>query len=101
MAKYAAPLYYTSWVAALCAGAAAGFLAFTLTVHGILPPICIIEGHETAEIPEPLRGSLLVPGEWRLHMLGDTGHVGTDIWAESTRGTIVFLLCRSPVHLSE
>ncbi|CAE8596265.1 unnamed protein product [Polarella glacialis] len=37
MAKYAALLYYTSLVPAVCAGLAAGILAFALQVYGILP----------------------------------------------------------------
>ncbi|CAE8618132.1 unnamed protein product [Polarella glacialis] len=37
-AKYAALLYYTSLVPAVCAGLAAGVLAFALQVNGALPP---------------------------------------------------------------
>ncbi|CAE8733824.1 unnamed protein product [Polarella glacialis] len=47
-AKYAALLYYTSLVPAVCAGLAAGILAFALQVHGILPPFGLIERQDSA-----------------------------------------------------
>ncbi|CAE8642198.1 unnamed protein product, partial [Polarella glacialis] len=90
MAKYAALLYYTSLVPALCAGLAAGILAFALQVNGILPPFGIMERHETAEIPEPLPISL-----WCTVMGGCTCFATLVMWArlidlaESTRGTKV------------
>ncbi|CAE8633593.1 unnamed protein product, partial [Polarella glacialis] len=91
MAKYSAPLFYTSLVAALCAGLAAGILAFTSTVHGILSPFGIIDAHETAEIPELLGGAF-----WFLARGGCTCLATLVKWArrshlaESERGTMVF-----------
>ncbi|CAE8620185.1 unnamed protein product [Polarella glacialis] len=86
-AKYAALLYYTSLFPAVCAGLAAGILAFALEVNGLLPPFGLIEGYETVEIPEPLPGSL-----WCLLMGGCTFFAILVMWArlldlaESTRG---------------
>ncbi|CAE8601726.1 unnamed protein product [Polarella glacialis] len=81
MAKYAALLYYTSLVPALCAGLAAGILAFALQVKGILPPFGFMPRHET-------------PGsEWCMVMGGCTCFATLVMWAriidlaESTRGT--------------
>ncbi|CAE8606187.1 unnamed protein product [Polarella glacialis] len=90
IAKYAALLYYTSLFPALCAGLAAGILAFALQVNGILPPFGVIEGYETAEYPEPLPGSL-----WCILTGGCTCFATLVMWArlfdlaESTRGTKV------------
>ncbi|CAE8614751.1 unnamed protein product [Polarella glacialis] len=89
-AKYAALLYYTSLVPAVCAGLAAAILAFALTVYGILPPFGLIEGYETAAIPEPFPGFL-----WCKVMGGCTSFVVLAMWArlldlaQSTRGTKV------------
>ncbi|CAE8620249.1 unnamed protein product [Polarella glacialis] len=44
-AKYAALLYYTSLVPAVCAGLAAGILAFALQVHGALPPFGVSQDY--------------------------------------------------------
>ncbi|CAE8713812.1 unnamed protein product [Polarella glacialis] len=99
-AKYAALLYYTSLVPAVCAGLAAGILAFALQAYGILPPfgpsVLTIEGHEPAAVSEPLPGSM-----WCLVMGGCTFFVILVMWArlvdlaESTSGTKVsyFLDC--------
>ncbi|CAE8711376.1 unnamed protein product [Polarella glacialis] len=90
IAKYAALLYYTSLFPALCAGLAAGILAFALQVHGILPPFGIIEPYESAEIPEPLPGCL-----WCLVVGGCTSFAILVMWArlcdlaESTRSAKV------------
>ncbi|CAE8683444.1 unnamed protein product, partial [Polarella glacialis] len=90
MAKYAVLLYYTSLFPALCAGLAAGILAFALQVSGILPPFGIMEPYETAEIPEPLPISL-----WCTVMGGCTCFATLVMWArlidlaESIRGTKV------------
>ncbi|CAE8583901.1 unnamed protein product [Polarella glacialis] len=90
IAKYAALLYYTSLFPAVCAGLAAGILAFALQVHGILPPFDIIEPYESAEIPEPLPGCL-----WCLVMGGCTSFAILVMWARlcdlaaSTRSTKV------------
>ncbi|CAE8618157.1 unnamed protein product [Polarella glacialis] len=90
MAKYAALLYYTSLLPALCAGLAAGILAFVLQVNGMLPAFGIMQRRETAEIYEPLHGSL-----WCTVMGGCTCFATLVMWArlldlaESTRGTRV------------
>ncbi|CAE8740629.1 unnamed protein product, partial [Polarella glacialis] len=79
MAKYAALLYYTSLVPAVCAGLAAGILAFALQVYGLLPPFGILKDY--------------VNSEWCLVMGGCTGFAVLVTWArlfdlaESTRGT--------------
>ncbi|CAE8664479.1 unnamed protein product [Polarella glacialis] len=90
MAKYAALLYYRSLLPALCAGLAAGILAFALQVNGMLPAFGIMQRRETAEIYEPLHGSL-----WCTVMGGCTCFATLVMWArlldlaESTRGTRV------------
>ncbi|CAE8667918.1 unnamed protein product [Polarella glacialis] len=92
-AKYAALLYHTSLFPAVCAGLAAGILAFALQVQGILPPFGL------AMRPPP-RESL--PGSmWCQLMGGCTFFVILVMWArlvelaKSTRGTKVscFLDC--------
>ncbi|CAE8634145.1 unnamed protein product [Polarella glacialis] len=101
-AKYAALLYYTSLVPAVCAGLAAGILAFALQVQGILPPFgrAMSGGGATLDASpppsEPLPFSM-----WCLVMGGCTFFPILIIWArlvelaESTRGTKVsyFLDC--------
>ncbi|CAE8616584.1 unnamed protein product, partial [Polarella glacialis] len=90
ISKYFALLYYRSLFPAVCAGLAAGIIAFALQVHGIIPPFGIIVGSESAEIPEPLPGCLgcLVMG-------GSTTCAILVMWArlldlaESTRSTKV------------
>ncbi|CAE8707672.1 unnamed protein product, partial [Polarella glacialis] len=83
-AKYAALLYYTSLVPAVCAGLAAGILAFALQVHGILPPFGLIERQDSAA---PL------PSFWCQVTGGCTCFATLVMWArlvelaESTRST--------------
>ncbi|CAE8621962.1 unnamed protein product [Polarella glacialis] len=93
MAKYAALLYYTSLVPAVCAGLAAGILAFALQVQDILPPF----GQVLSPPPfESLPGYM-----WCQVMGGCTFFAILVMWArlvelaESTRGTTVsyFLDC--------
>ncbi|CAE8706256.1 unnamed protein product [Polarella glacialis] len=87
-AKYAALLYYTSLVPAVCAGLAAGILAFALQVHGILPPFGLIERQDSAAVSEPLPISL-----WCQVTGGCTCFATLVMWArlvelaESTRST--------------
>ncbi|CAE8624538.1 unnamed protein product, partial [Polarella glacialis] len=89
MAKYAALLYYTSLVPAVCAGLAAGILAFALTVHGILPPFGLIEG-DVFGTREPMPVS-----SWCVVMGGCTCFATLVTWArlfdlaDSTRSTKV------------
>ncbi|CAE8660090.1 unnamed protein product [Polarella glacialis] len=89
-AKYAALLYYTSLVPAVCAGLAAGILAFALQAYGVLPPFGL------KAVSEPLPGSM-----WCLVMGGCTFFAILVMWArfvelaESASGTKVsyFLDC--------
>ncbi|CAE8600670.1 unnamed protein product [Polarella glacialis] len=92
-AKYAALLYHTSLFPAVCAGLAAGILAFALQVQGILPPFGIVKA------PPPLES---LPGSmWCQLMGGCTFFAILVMWtrlaelAKSTRGTKVscFLDC--------
>ncbi|CAE8617013.1 unnamed protein product [Polarella glacialis] len=80
MAKYAALLYYKSLVPAVCAGLAAGILAFALQAYGILPPFgpsaFTIEGHKSAAVSELLPGSM-----WCLVMGGCTFFAVLVMWA--------------------
>ncbi|CAE8727087.1 unnamed protein product, partial [Polarella glacialis] len=90
-AKYAALLYHTSLVPAVCAGLAAGILAFALQVQGILPPFGLDLKYE-----ESLPGSM-----WCQLIGGCTFFAILVMWArlvelaKSTRGTKVscFLDC--------
>ncbi|CAE8581905.1 unnamed protein product [Polarella glacialis] len=92
-AKYAALLYHTSLFPAVCAGLAAGILAFALQVQGVLPPFGI------AKRPPPLES---LPGSmWCQLMGGCTFFAILVMWtrlaelAKSTRGAKVscFLDC--------
>ncbi|CAE8610812.1 unnamed protein product [Polarella glacialis] len=80
-AKYAALLYYTSLVPAVCAGLAAGILAFALQLHGILPSFGVSQD-DTESVPSSL---------WCLAMGGCTCFATLVTWArlcdlaESTR----------------
>ncbi|CAE8628530.1 unnamed protein product [Polarella glacialis] len=80
-AKYAALLYYTSLVAAVCAGLAAGILAFALQVQGALPSFGVSQD-DTESVPSSL---------WCLAMGGCTCFATLVTWArlcdlaESTR----------------
>ncbi|CAE8669539.1 unnamed protein product [Polarella glacialis] len=91
IAKYAALLYYTSLFPAVCAGLAAGILAFALRVHGILPPFGISEGPKSAEVSEFVPFSM-----WCLVIGGCTSFAILVMWArlfdlaESIRSTKVF-----------
>ncbi|CAE8618473.1 unnamed protein product [Polarella glacialis] len=84
-AKYFALLYYTSLVPALCAGLAAGILAFALQVHGALPPFGINQDSNL------VRGSDSPSCLWCLVMGGCTCFAILVMWArlcdlaESTR----------------
>ncbi|CAE8585074.1 unnamed protein product [Polarella glacialis] len=75
-AKYAALLYYRSLFPAVCAGLAAGILAFALQVQGILPTFGIVEGSGTAEIPVRLPGCI-----WCLEMGTCTSIAVLVMWA--------------------
>ncbi|CAE8594495.1 unnamed protein product [Polarella glacialis] len=83
-AKYAALLYYTSLVPALCAGLAAGILAFALQVLGALPPFGVSQ--DSIQVSESVPSSL-----WCLVMGGCTCFAILVMWArlfelaESTR----------------
>ncbi|CAE8688805.1 unnamed protein product [Polarella glacialis] len=86
IAKYAALLYYTSLFPAVCAGLAAGILAFALRVHGILPPLFINQDPKSAEYP---------PNMWCTVIGGCTSFAILVMWArlfdlsESIRSTKV------------
>ncbi|CAE8693295.1 unnamed protein product [Polarella glacialis] len=86
-AKYAALLYYTSLVPALCAGLAAGILAFALQVHGALPSLGVSQ--DSAQVSESVPTSM-----WCLVMGGCTCFPILVMWAplcdlaESTRKSI-------------
>ncbi|CAE8605754.1 unnamed protein product [Polarella glacialis] len=73
--KYAALLYYTSLVPALCAGLAAGILAFALQVHGALPPFGVSQ--DSTLVSEYVGPSSL----WCLVMGGSTCFAILVMWA--------------------
>ncbi|CAE8639537.1 unnamed protein product [Polarella glacialis] len=79
-AKYAALLWHTSLVPAMCAGLAAGILAFAMQASSILPPfgptVLTFEDHESAAVSEPLPGSM-----WCLVMGGCTFFAILFMWS--------------------
>ncbi|CAE8585270.1 unnamed protein product [Polarella glacialis] len=90
VAKYTALLYYTSLFPAVCAGLAAGILAFALQVQGILPPFGMVVFSESHEVPELAPASM-----WCMVMGGCTSFAILVMWArlldlvECTKGTKV------------